>query len=590
MSQAVPDPMRRDVRGLALLKGVPTIADMFLDGIPLSRHLGWPETLACMDRAIARLFAFFRAQDDLPDRHDTDLLLFEGGWVYAKRDGIAGPVLWLFLIEQLRAARARPELTARLGDGTVLHVADGLRAPAPFIAELRDAFGLSTPDPSGFPSGLAAVMFSNPDRIGMWRFALRSLLRVGLARPSRRSPRDKGIGLLISAASLEKHRYGPLVADLRGKGYSLTGVYPKERPWAGSQGYPDNVVSAHREGGGPGAVLRAAARALRLYRRQARIGPLLHAVDPVMAPMFRYKGPHLFHVALHSVCMERMARRLAPTAFIRNGNYNTPDERRTNLACRRAGVPTVVVTPRALSPRMPAMPIDYAREHASLPAGFIVSDTHSARLLSAWGVPDRMVALGSREVMVPDRAIDAPEPGAPPVLLVLLDNAMNSPALLSDILANLPRDAPHQLRIRANPVWPMDRMPTLMAQLDGLDWENASGVPLDTAVTPGRTLAITPCSGVGADCVRCGAALVSLPYLSSNAPAHADVLETTGRICLDRAALAAQLRLLEDTSTLHARCNEDRARLAASIDPAPRPLIDAVEAQLDRLARGTAPR
>lgn len=337
MSQPVADPMLRDVSGLALLKGVPTIADMFLDGVPLSRHLGWPETLACMDRAIARLFAFFRAQHDLPDRKDTDLMLFEGGWVYAKRDGIAGPVLWLFLLEQLRAARMRPELADRLCRGTVLHVADGLRAPAPFVAELRDAFGLTTPDPTEFPSGQAAVMFSAPDRIGMWRFVLRSCLRVGLARPALRPPPDKDTRLLISSASLEKHRYGPLIADLRAKGYHLTGVHPKERPWASSHDYPDNVISTHREGGGPGALLRAALLALRLRWRQARIAPLLDRVDPVMAPMFRYKLPHLVHVALHFVCLERMARRLSPAAFIRNGNYNTPDERRPmSHAAKRA--------------------------------------------------------------------------------------------------------------------------------------------------------------------------------------------------------------------------------------------------------------
>ncbi|SUZ32373.1 hypothetical protein ROE7235_02129 [Roseibaca ekhonensis] len=591
MNTPVPDPMRRDVPGLALLKGAPTIADLFLDGEPLSRHLGWSETLACMDRAIARLFRFFRAQYDLPDRHDSDLLLFEGGWIYAKRDGIAGPVLWLFLLEQIKAARAQPDLADRVGSGTVLHMTKGFRAPEPFIRALRDEFGLATPDPSQFPSGLAAVMFSSSDRIGMWRYLMRSCLRVGLARPASRAAKsqDSAKRLLVSSANFEKHRYGPLIADLRAKGYELTGVHPKERPWAGSDGYAADVVSAHFEGGGPGALVQATALALRLIRRQARIAPWLGRVDPVMAPMFRYKIPHLFHVALHATCLERMARRMSPAAFLRNGNYNTPDERRTNFACRRAGVPTLVVTPRALSPRMPAMPIDYAREHASLPAGFIVSDKHSARLLSEWGVPNEMVALGSRELMVDDMAIAAPHPEALPVLLVLLDNAMNSPAMLSDILTNLPTDLRYTLRIRANPVWPMDKMPALMAQLEGVTWENATGKPLEDVVTPGRTLAITPCSGVGADCVRCGAALLSLPYLSSNAPAHADVLETTGRICLDRPTLAQQLRLLEDTASLHARCLEDRDRLTASIDPAPRPLIDAVEAQLDRFAHGSQP-
>lgn len=43
--------------------GNPTPADLYLDDRPLSQHLRWPETLACMDRAIARLFAFFQQAD-----------------------------------------------------------------------------------------------------------------------------------------------------------------------------------------------------------------------------------------------------------------------------------------------------------------------------------------------------------------------------------------------------------------------------------------------------------------------------------------------------------------------------------------------
>jgi hypothetical protein len=185
--------------------------------------------------------------------------------------------------------------------------------------------------------------------------------------------------------------------------------------------------------------------------------------------------------------------------------------------------------------------------------------------------------------MVDDTALKAPNPQEKPVLLVLLDNAMNSPALLAQALENLPKGADYRLRIRANPVLPMDMMPSLMALLENRAWENATGLPLEQVVAPGLTLAITPCSGVGADCVRCGAALLSLPYLSSNAPAHADVLETTGTICLNEADLARGLKLLVDTTALFGRCLEDRERLTASVTPAPRRLVDAVQDQLNRL-------
>lgn len=590
--------MPPDTSGLALLRGVPTVADLFVNGTPLSRHLGWDETLACLDRAIARLFAYFRAQHDLPDRQDSDILLFEGGWVYAKRDGIAGPVLWLFLLEQIQAAQAHPELARLMAPGTALHIAQDLRVPAPFVAALRREAGLDTPDPAQFPTGRDAVMRSATDRIGQWRFVLRSCLRTGLARGTKRARRgqaglpptgseshDNDSLVLISAASLEKHRYGTLIADLRATGTQVLGVHPKERPWASDARYPADVISAHQTGGGVGALWRALRLAQGVARRQRRIAATLDAADPVLAPMLRYDFPHIFHGALHVICLERMAARLRPRAFIRNGNYNTPDERRTNWACRRAGVPTLVVTPRALSPRMPAMPIDWAREQVSLPAGFVVSDLHSHTMLRNWGVPEALITTGSREVMVMVTDLDmTARQDRPPVVLVLLDDSTVSPAILADILAHLPQNAPYRLRIRAHPHCPIDQMPSLMAQLDGCVWENASGQPLADAVDPGQTLAITPCSGVGADCVRLGAALLSVPYLSSNAPAHADVLKITGQICNDRAALAQALRLLTDPDTLHTRALQDSARLRAAITPAPRPLVAAVRDQLDRFA------
>jgi hypothetical protein len=255
-----------------LVPGQPTPADLLLDDRPLSTHLGWDETLACLDRAIDRLFAWFRVAQDRADRSTTDIFLFEGGWVYAKRDGLAGPVLWLFLLEQLRAARALP------GRIVAVDVADGLHVPAEFLAAIRDDLGLATPDPGGFPAHADAQMRDPRARMGTWRWLLRSVRRVALSRPG---PGLRGLAgrcLLISTASLERHRYGTLIDDLRaqmGEDIRILGVRPKERPWAGDAGYPADVISPHR-GGGPGAVLRAAGgkRGLRpIWRGPIRCSP-----------------------------------------------------------------------------------------------------------------------------------------------------------------------------------------------------------------------------------------------------------------------------------------------------------------------------
>jgi hypothetical protein len=327
-------------------------------------------------------------------------------------------------------------------------------------------------------------------------------------------------------------------------------------------------------------VLRAAWLGWRLWRRQRRIAPDTARSDKVLASMLTYRYPHLFHAALHALCVEAMVRRLRPAAFIRNGNYNTPDERRTNWACRRAGVPTIVVTPRSLSPRMPAMPVDYAREHESLPAGFVVSDDHSRALLRDWGVPEDRVSLGSLEILAEDAGEEAAADAAgPPCALILLDSLEISLEMVARILPALP-DPEIPLMVRAHPLLPLSTMPGVLDALEGRDWQDVTGVLMRCVVRRDRTLAFSPCSGAGVDAVRCGAALVWMPDLSSNAPAHADAIASTGRVADGAADLPRHVSLLGDSAALARAARADRAALRTAVMPTRTPLADAIRAQI----------
>jgi hypothetical protein len=330
-------------------------------------------------------------------------------------------------------------------------------------------------------------------------------------------------------------------------------------------------------------VLRAAWLGWRLWRRQRRIAPDMARSDKVLASMLTYRYPHLFHAALHALCVEAMVRRLRPDAFIRNGNFNTPDERRTNWACHRAGVATIVVTPRSLSTRMPAMPMNYTREHDSLPAGFVVSDDHSRALLRDWGVPDARISLGSLEILAEDAAetsaLDTVDDSGSPLALVLLDNRWVSAPMIEQILFALP-DPDIPLLIRAHPLTPLDAQPEVTRALEGRDWQDVTGVLMRDVVRRDRTLAFSPCSGAGVDAVRCGAALVWMPYLSSNAPAHADAIASTGRVADGAADLRRHVGLLCDGAALAQAARTDRATLRAAVTPTRTPLVDAVRAQI----------
>ena len=95
-----------------------------------------------------------------------------------------------------------------------------------------------------------------------------------------------------------------------------------------------------------------------------------------------------------------------------------------------------------------------------------------------------------------------------------------------------------------------------------------------------RTLAFSPCSGAGVDAVRCGAALVWMPDLSSNAPAHADAIASTGRVADGAADLQRQVALLGDGAALAQAARADREALRRTLSPTRTPLIDAVRAQI----------
>lgn len=562
-------------RIITLGPGRPTPADLYLDGKPLSTHIGWPETLACLDRAIKRLFHYFRAAQDRPDRTSLDIFLFEGGWVYAKRDGIAGPLMWLFLLEQLcevvKRAEAPPEIV----------VAKGMHVPAEFLQAARGEAGVDTPDPAGFPRHASAEMRNPRDKMGKWKWLLRSIRRVALSHPAPVEADGKPECLLVSTASLEKHRYGTLIADLRdqiGHDTRVIGVRPKERPWADDIEYAEGILSPHR-GGGIGVILRAAWMAGRLLRRHRYLRRDMAQTDPVLASMLTYRYPHLFHALLHALCVEKMVRRLRPRAFIRNGNYNTPDERRTNWACRRAGVPTIVVTPRSLSPRMPAMPMDYTREHASLPTGFVVSDDHSRDLLQSWGVPSRAISLGSLEILSDDISESSSADDGPPCLLLLIDSpeiSLEMVRQVRDLVPALGAD----LLVRAHPLLPLAKMPEVTQALEGLEWHDVTGILMRNVIRPGRTLAVSPCSGAGVDAVRCGAKVLWVPFLSSNAPAHVDAITSTGTICESEQDLIERLDLLRDPDALAAQARNDRETLRNALNPSPTPLVDAVRAQI----------
>jgi hypothetical protein len=386
--------------------------------------------------------------------------------------------------------------------------------------------------------------------------------------------------LLLSLRDWNDHGFGYLVDDL-GDGFRLLGLRPKEKPWRVRLRYDDGIWSCYPRAT-PADIGRAHLLARRLAARMAVLRAEVAPREPLVADFLCYRYGAFFATALHVVTLERFLRRHRPAALITSGSYNNPDEVRTNLVCRRLGIPTVNVSQRTLSTAIPAMRIDHARDRAFLPDRFVVCRDSSAGMLAGWGVPRDRISVGDR-ARRKGGAGDAEarpeivETEARPAILLMLDDHMANRALVPAVLDGLDPDL--RLMVRAHPRRPLDDQPDVRAMLDARGWEEVTGRALDRVVVPGATIGISPCSSVGVDAAQQGAALLWLPQImGSHALLNQDLLQATGHRCDGPADLARRIAEWSDPATCRRVARAHRDRLAERVAP----LHDAVSEQLAR--------
>jgi hypothetical protein len=375
-------------------------ADLWLGDRLLIDVLGWEAAAACLDRAVGRLDAAFHPPGRDMGVDAFDHLLFEGGPFYAKRDGMSGLPMWLYLEELLHAATAiTPE--RRLVLGRV--------APPVWVAGLRAGLGLEVSETPGLPAPHRAELYRG-ERSDQWWTVLRA---------------------------------GYLVDDL-GDGFRLLGLRPKEKPWRVRLRYDDGIWSCYPRAT-PADIGRAHLLARRLAARMAVLRAEVAPREPLVADFLCYRYGAFFATALHFVTLERFLRRHRPAALITSGSYNNPDEVRTNLVCRRLGIPTVNVSQRTLSTAIPAMRIDHARDRAFLPDRFVVCRDSSAGMLAGWGVPRDRISVGDRArrgggAGDAEARPEIVETEARPAILLMLDDHMANRALVPAVLDGLDPD------------------------------------------------------------------------------------------------------------------------------------------------------
>jgi hypothetical protein len=546
-------------------------ADLWLGDRLLIDVLGWDASAACLGRAVGRLDAAFHPPGRDMAAGSLDHLLFEGGPFYAKRDGMSGLPMWLYLDELLSAA-----MTVTTERRLVL----GRVAPPVWVEGLRARLGLQVIEEDGLPAP-SPVDHYRGERSGAWTSVLHASIRPLRSRLAG-GPRGSARGplLLLSLRDWDDHGFGYMVGDLC-EAFRILGLRPKEKPWRLRACYDDGLWSSYSSAT-PTDIGRAHVLALRLRSRMAVLRKSVAMLEPLVADFLRYRYGSLFATALHVVTLERFLRRHKPAALITSGSYNNPDEVRTNLICRKLGIPVVNVSQRALSASIPAMRIDHDRDRAFLPERFVVYRETSADILAGWGVPRDRISVGDRacrggEAEAANTAPDPVRPVSRPVVLLMLDDHMANRTLVPAVLDGLDPDL--CLMVRAHPRRPLDEQPDIRAMLDARGWEDVTGRPLDQVVVPGATIAISPCSSVGVDAAQQGAALLWFPQImGSHALLNQDLLQATGHLCDSPAELARLIADWSDPATCSRMAMAHRDRLAEPVFP----LRDAVVEQLSR--------
>lgn len=546
-------------------------ADLWLGDRLLIDVLGWDASAACLDRAVRRLDDAFHptGRDMGPD--SLDHLLFEGGPFYAKQDGMSGLPMWLYLEELLRAAR---EITPERR--LVLERV----APPVWITGLRETLGLDITEEAGLPPPHPVELYRG-ERTGQWWTVLQGSLRPLVSKLGG-APRGTETGplLLLSLRDWDDHGFGYMVGDL-GEGFPLLGLRPKEKPWRVRARYGAGIWSCYAAAS-PGEIVRAHLLARRLRARMAALRAEVARREPLVADFLSYRYGSFFATALHFVTLERFLRQRKPAALITSGSYNNPDEVRTNLVCRKLGVPVINVSQRTLSASIPAMLVDYDRDRATLADRFVVYRDSSADTLAGWGVPRDRISVGDRALRKggagdTDMLPALVETDTRPAILLMLDDHMANRALVPAVLDGLDPDL--RLMVRAHPRRPLDEQPDVRAMLDARGWEDVTGKPLDQVVVPGATIGISPCSSVGVDAAQQGAALLWFPQImGSHALLNQDLLHATGHRCEGPADLARHIADWSDPATCRAMAQAHRDRLAERVAP----LHDAVIEQLAR--------
>jgi hypothetical protein len=547
-------------------------ADLWLGDRLLIDVLGWEASAACLDRAVRRLDDAFHptGRDMGPD--SLDHLLFEGGPFYAKQDGMSGLPMWLYLEELLRAAQ---EITAerRLVLGRV--------APPVWVGGLRETLGLDITEEPGLPAADPVELYLGERSGQLWTVlqgSLRPLVSKLHGKP--RGTKD-GPLLILGIRDWEDHGFGYMLEDLEER-FSLLGLRPKEKPWRVRARYGAGIWSCF-----PSSTLveigRAHLLAWRLRVRMAALRAEVAQREPLVADFLSYCYGSFFATALHFVTLERFLRHRKPAALITSGSYNNPDEVRTNLVCRKLGIPSINVSQRTLSASIPAMLIKYSRDHVFLPERFIVYRDSSADTLAGWGVPRDRISVGDRALRnggTWDALPALVETEARPAILLMLDDHMANRTLVPAVLDGL--DPELRLMVRAHPRRPLDEQPDVRAMLDARGWEDVTGKPLDQIVVPGATIGISPCSSVGVDAAQQGAALLWFPQImGSHALMNQDLLKATGYHCKSPNDLVQQIAKLAKPQACQNMAREHQNRLSEEVNS----LYSAVIHQLEKCFR-----
>lgn len=570
--------MDQKAKTIILSKGNDASATLKIGDQNPSDYLGWNEVVACYKRASDRIDRFFEYGKENAIDSELEFYLYEGSSYWVRFDGLAGPILWLYLSEVLKSAIKRYQIeTIRLD----------AKVPECFLRFCKEHLGLEQIDETHEKVVLKWKSYAKHKLKSPYNIVKVALVTItvslrNIRRKNANISKSKRKVLLVFLRGWSNHRYGGLISQLKND-YKVIGVYPKEFINKFRGQYEEGIIS-NCQHINLLMALKVFYNSIRLLKIQRKKEDRKQIYDYFQTSLLRQSFEEIFKVILQTEAYKKMIEHYKPLSIIESGSYNSPNARRICKACKEMKVKSINIMQKAVIGSQVYFKFNWEEKNQSLPNYFIVHQLSSKKTIQSWGVPESNIYVGYRGaglcydtseelVKIDQKTLKHNEKLK--LLVLLHNNSTVNERIIVDALSVAEKNDLNIL-VRQHPNLQLKDQKRILELLDDIRWEDVSNKAWNDFVIYGNTITITPVSSASVEAISYGSVLLWIPYCSDIAVVQNDLIDTIGTVCQSSIELAEKIKLFTDKDARFKELEKQKYQLENELSLPSGDLIEAV--------------